>query len=63
MDLLFPISNEAEFQEWLVSVLESERKRLLSPAAPPKDSRPGKLAELMNFAVETECFGEGDTES
>jgi hypothetical protein len=28
MDLLFPISNEAEFQKWLLLVLHSEREKL-----------------------------------
>jgi hypothetical protein len=33
MQRLAPIANETEFQEWLASVLESERQRLREKAA------------------------------
>lgn len=34
-----PLSNEAEFEYWLVSAFESERKRLRE-RAPVRDSKP-----------------------
>jgi hypothetical protein len=33
MDLLFPISNEADFQRWLVLILNRERQRLAAEIA------------------------------
>jgi hypothetical protein len=45
-----PIANETEFQEWLVAVLESERKRLREEAA-VRESQ--KCIRLEDFEKDT----------
>jgi hypothetical protein len=45
-----PIANETEFQEWLVTVLESERKRLREEAA-VRESQ--KCIRLEDFEKDT----------
>ncbi len=47
-----PVSNEAEFEYWLTSAFESERKRLREPA-PVRDSQP-KAAPDRNTTRENE---------
>jgi len=41
-----PIANETEFQEWLVAVLESERKRLREEAAVRESQKCIRLEDL-----------------
>jgi hypothetical protein len=47
-----PIANETEFQEWLVAVLESERKRLREEAAARECQRHVRPERLEDDALE-----------
>jgi hypothetical protein len=48
MDLLLPISSEAEFQQWLAEVLEAERERLRHDSASRGFQLPNNLEVVMN---------------
>ncbi len=47
-----PVSNEAEFEYWLTSAFESERKRLRDPAT-VRDSQPNVVPD-RNITKENE---------
>jgi hypothetical protein len=48
-----PVSNEAEFEHWLVSAFESERKRLRDHA-PTRDDRDSRLKTVPDRAASAE---------
>jgi hypothetical protein len=52
-----PIHSEKEFQEWLASVLQAERERLLEAAAVHESPN------YASFEVTKEKYNEGDTAS
>jgi hypothetical protein len=49
-----PVSNEAEFEYWLVSAFENERKRLRDYAA-MRDARDSRLKMVPDRTVTTEA--------
>jgi hypothetical protein len=48
-----PIANETEFQEWLASVLESERERLREEAARESRTHMSFKVAMENIMKET----------